>query len=119
VSDPLDDMRQSAIYRELGRDLDPREVNAFFDTALEAGQQLFFAAYTLGRNNPALMAAILEAAWARLAAEAEDHATIGDLNGVLTSFETRLATFNDAVRRFYFPRWRQLLAEQRPNGAGQ
>jgi hypothetical protein len=104
-----------ALQRQLAASTSRAEIDAFFAIAIDAGQQVYLQLWTATGGDKRLMDAILAAAWARLAADAENDRTIGDTHGILISLESRLEVLTDAVRRYWYPKWRRLLAEQSPN----
>lgn len=115
------DVRTHPAYAALAQSLrdrcTPEELDRFFDVSMQAGQDLFLAAWAIAQQTdpvsvPALTSAILDAAWALCAAHAEDHLVLGETAGIIIGVDERLTQSADGIRRFYYPEWRRMLAEQ-------
>ncbi|HYZ88312.1 MAG TPA: hypothetical protein VE620_03345 [Myxococcales bacterium] len=119
MADIRKDPRYPAIADLAVRGVSRAEARRFFEFAMEMGQQLFMDAFNIARaEDPAqtavLLSAILEAAWARAAADIETHQVLGEQHGLLIGLEERLTASADAIRRLYYPQWRALLEQQDP-----
>lgn len=109
---PLDDPRLTELFARIRAGVTDADMEQFFYIAMENGQALYAAAHLAAGGHFPLIAAILESAWARAAADAELLVTPADRAGVLQSLETRLDASARAIRDYYYPRWTELLNEQ-------
>lgn len=122
----MSDVRTHPAYADLAKAIadaaTPEEIDRFFQLSMDLGQALYVAAWVAAQQQqeqhrmsvPVLVSAILDAAWALSAAQAEDQPVLGELGGFLIGVEERLTQSADGIRRFYYPEWRRLLAEQGP-----
>lgn len=101
MADPRKHPKYAAAAKALKETTTPEDVDRHFSLALQIGQDVFLAAWTLAAATeplsvPALTSAILESAWALAAAHAEDRLVLGERAGIVIGVDERLVCGQEA-----------------------